>query len=407
LTRPVLQPIPVTLPSLHPAQREVAHHPARFRVLCTGRRFGKTKLGAVLCVAAALEGKRVWWVAPSYPMASIGWRAIKQLALQVPRAMVRESERMVEMPSGGRVQVKSADNPVSLRGEGLDLVIIDECAYVLPDAWAESLRPALSDHQGRALFISTPNRRNWFHALYMRGLENDPDWCSWQLPTSANPFIDPAEIEAARREMSEDSFSQEYEAQFLEGAGAVFRNITACLRSGEPDPADHAGHEIVIGVDWAQAVDFTAFSVFCCKCRCEVELDRFNGVEWALQRGRLAVLAGRWRASEILVERNSIGSPLMEALRDEGLPVIGFTTTVQSKPRIIQSLALAFEREEATWLDVPVATAELKAFEARPSSVTGRVSYSAPEGCHDDTVIARALAWRQAQVESWEVINET
>jgi hypothetical protein len=97
----------------------------------------------------------------------------------------------------------------------------------------------------------------------------------------------------------------------------------------------------------------------------------------------------------------------MEALRDEGLPVIGFTTTAQSKAKIIQSLALAFEREEAKWLDIPIATAELEAFEATPSSVTGRVSYSAAQGCHDDTVIARALAWRQAQVETWEVIGES
>jgi hypothetical protein len=399
MTRPALQNTEVTLPPLHPAQLEVAQHPARFRVLCTGRRFGKTKLGAVLCVASSLQGKRVWWVAPSYPMASIGWREIKQLAVQIPGAILRESERMIEMPGPGRVQVKSADNPVSLRGEGLDLVIIDECAYVDEDAWGESLRPALSDRQGRALFISTPNRRNWFHALYMRGIENDPDWCSWQLPTSANPFIDPAEIEAARGEMSADSFLQEYEAQFLEGSGSVFRNILACL-TAPPDAkvCDHAGHRIVGGVDWGQINDATALSILCADCRVEVYLDRFHRLPWRQQRDRIKTAADRWNA-ELLAEVNSIGSPNLEALLAGGTRIQGFTTSAVTKPQLIQSLALAFEREEARWLPDQQARAELEAYEARISQATGRPQYSAPEGLHDDTVIARALALRMALIQ--------
>jgi hypothetical protein len=332
-------------------------------------------------------------------MASIGWREIKQLAVQIPGAILRESERMIEMPGPGRVQVKSADNPVSLRGEGLDLVIIDECAYVDEEAWAESLRPALSDRQGRALFISTPNRRNWFHALYMRGIENDPDWCSWQLPTSANPFIDPAEIEAARGEMSADSFLQEYEAQFLEGSGSVFRNILACLTAPrDAKVRDHAGHRIVGGVDWGQINDATALSILCADCRVEVYLDRFHRLPWQQQRDRIKTAADRWNA-ELLAEVNSIGSPNLEALLAGGTRIQGFITSAATKPQLIQSLALAFEREEAQWLPDPHGRAELEAYEARISQATGRPQYSAPEGLHDDTVIARALALRMALIQ--------
>jgi hypothetical protein len=106
----------------------------------------------------------------------------------------------------------------------------------------------------------------------------------------------------------------------------------------------------------------------------------------------------------IEAEENSIGSPNIEALQREGLPVFAFTTTGASKPPLIQSLALAFERSECRWLDVPAATAELHAFESKVSASTQRVSYAAPESMHDDTVIARALAWRAVVgVRNWVV----
>src|SRR5690554_3151365 len=149
----------VTLPTLHAGQREVADHPARFKVLAAGRRWGKTRLGTLLCLDVALNGGRAWWVAPSYPMATVGWRGIKHLAKQIPGITAREVDRLIELPSGGSIQVRSADNPDSLRGEGLDFLIIDEAAFVREEAWTEALRPALSDRQGRAMIISTPKGR--------------------------------------------------------------------------------------------------------------------------------------------------------------------------------------------------------------------------------------------------------
>ncbi|HPV08970.1 MAG TPA: terminase family protein, partial [Aggregatilineales bacterium] len=193
----------VTLPTLHADQREVADHPARFKVLAAGRRWGKTRLGTLMCLDVALNGGRAWWVAPSYPMATVGWRGIKQLARQIPGVEWRETDRLITLPTGGTIQVRSADRPDSLRGEGLDFLIIDEAAFVREEAWTEALRPALSDRQGRAVIISTPKGRNWFWRAYQRGMSGDPEWHSWKLPTASNPFIDPAEVEAARRMLPE------------------------------------------------------------------------------------------------------------------------------------------------------------------------------------------------------------
>src|SRR5512137_1426183 len=124
----------IKLPPLHPGQSVVRQHPARFKVLSCGRRWGKTRLGTLLCVAGALQGQRWWWVAPSYKMGAVGWRGLSQLARQVPGMGVQTGERMLTY-RGGSVQVRSADDPQSLRGEGLDGVVMDECAYIKAEAW--------------------------------------------------------------------------------------------------------------------------------------------------------------------------------------------------------------------------------------------------------------------------------
>lgn len=226
--------IEITLPRLHSSQRAVRDSAARFRVLACGRWWGKTLLGAALSVEAASHGGRVWWIAPTYPIASVGWRAIKTLCKQIPFTEIREGDRMAVLPGGGWIQVRSADNPDSLRGEGLDLAVFDECAFIAEEAWTDAVRPALSDRKGRAVFISTPQGRNWFWRVWQRGLEGNPDWQSWQLPTADNPYIDALEIEAARQMLPERTFSQEYLADFSLNEGVFFPEWSEAKHVCEP-----------------------------------------------------------------------------------------------------------------------------------------------------------------------------
>lgn len=213
----------IKLPGLHEAQKPIALDSHRFIVVSAGRRFGKTRLGVVKCVRAGLSGKRAWWTAPNYPLGAVGWRLSKWLARQIPRTVIRESVRMIEYPGGGTSQVKSADHPDSLRSEGLDLVVVDETAHIpkFSEVWEQALRPALSDRKGGALFISTPKGFNHFCELYKRAEERD-DWAAYQHPTWDNPYIDPGEIEIARLELPSLIFRQEYGAEFVQLAGALF-----------------------------------------------------------------------------------------------------------------------------------------------------------------------------------------
>ena len=379
--------------SPHPGQSLVHDSPARFKVLAAGRRWGKTRLGVNECLDTAARGGRAWWVAPTYKVSQVGWRPLSNMAAQAG-CKVRKADREIDFPGGGHVAVRSADNPDSLRGEGLDKVVVDECAFIAEQAWSEALRPALSDRRGRAIFISSPRGRNWFWRLFQMGLAgNHDDWESWQLPTSTNPYIAPDEIEAARELLPEAVFQQEYLAEFLEGQGQVFRNIAACIgTSGE----SHVGHHIVAGVDWGKQNDFTAISIGCADCREEIAIDRFNKIDYAVQRQRLMSMCERHGVGRLLAESNAMGEPIIEQLFRDGLRIRGFQTTAQSKPPLIENLGLVFEREEWRFLDDPVWTGELEAYERQISPTTGRSSYSAPAGLHDDTVIARALMVQDA-----------
>lgn len=381
--------------SPHSGQKEVHKHPARFKVLACGRRWGKTRLGVNECLDVAAHGGRAWWVAPTYKMSEVGWRPLRQMASRIG-AEVRKSDRQVILPGGGEITVRSADNPDTLRGDGLDFVVIDECAFTSEDVWGEALRPALADRQGRAMFISTPTGRNWFWRLFQRGLGDDPEWKSWSFPTIANPYIEPKEIEAARESLPELTFRQEFLAEFLENQGTVFRNIDACMGAPQTTPAAHKGHRIIAGLDWGKQNDFTCTSVGCATCKVEIARDRFNKIDYVFQRDRLKSFYEHWNVNEILVELNSIGTPNFEMLQREGLPVIGFETTASTKPPLIENLALSFERAEWQFQQDPIWTGELEAFERKVSPTTGRSQYNAPDGLHDDTVIGRALMRWQA-----------
>ena len=352
-------------------------------------------LGTALCLQTASNGGRAWWVAPSYKMAAVGWRGISRLAEQIPGTRIGQVDKIIELPNRGTVQVRSADDPQSLRGEGLNFAVLDECAFMREQTWTEALRPALSDRLGGAMFISTPKGQNWFWRLYQRGQDHlDGEWASWQLPTSDNPFIAASEIEAARRDMPERIYAQEYLAQFLDDAGGVFRRVMdAATLDEQTRPTD--GHQYVFGVDWGKSSDFTAITIWDVTEQHLVALDRFNQIDYRVQRQRLGAAHELWHPDVIECETNAMGEPIIEQLRQDGLPVRGFTTTNATKGAIIEALALAFERASIQIVNDPVLVGELQAFEMSrlPS---GAIRYSAPEGMHDDTVMAAAIGYHAA-----------
>lgn len=397
----------VTLPRPHAKQAAIIAHPAKRHVVCAGRRAGKTTLAAWVAVERMLEGRRVLLSSTTQEQADAFWDKAKAWLSPLTEAgLVDKNEQRRIMTfghKGGRIKVKTAYDADSLRGDYADFLVLDECARLAPNAWDEVGAPMLLDNDGDAWFITTPLRRNWFFHLFQRASGDDSGrWAAWHFTSYDNPYLSQSALSELTGDMTHDAVRQEIYAEFLEGEGAVFRNIHACLTAPPgATPEQHRGHRIVAGVDWAQKHDYTVISVFCSDCACEVALDRFNQIEWAFQRGRLRALYDLWDVTQVYAEANSIGGPNIEALQNEGMNVYGFETTASSKPGLIQGLALALEREEARWLSIQAATNELEAYESKVNANTGRVSYGAPEGVHDDTVIARALAWRAGEQITW------
>lgn len=188
----------IRLPPLHSGgQLEIAEHPARFKVCMCGRRYGKTHLGVYLCVKTSIQGKRTWWVAPTYKIANEGWTLLKSLAKQINSRIkdkklhveIREADMQIIFTNGGMVEVRSSDTEDALRGAGLDGVVIDEAAKHRETVWTEELRPALIDKRGWALFIGTPKGVNWFSRLYDKAMSGRPNWQGWKYDTWQNPHI--------------------------------------------------------------------------------------------------------------------------------------------------------------------------------------------------------------------------
>jgi len=382
----------------HPAQLHVHNSDARFRVVAAGRRFGKSRLGVMECLEVAIHGGRSWWLAPTYKMTDVGWRPLIRMAGRIPGAKILLAEKRVEIGKG-EISIRSADTPNTLRGEGLDFVVMDECAFIRPEIWPEAIRPALADRLGRALFISTPKGRNWFWDIYRRGEAQEEGWKSFTFPTTANPYIQPSEIEAAKRELPELIFRQEFLAEFIDDNGGVFRRVQeAAIAIALESPAP--GGQYVAGVDVASAVDYTVVTVFDSVTKTEVFKDRFNRVDYNVLENRLESVYRRFNLQSMTIESNSIGQPVIDHLYKKGLNIVPFITTSTTKQAIIQGLQSAFEHGEIKIINEPVTIGELLSFESKRNQ-SGGFSYSAPDGMHDDTVMSMAIAWFAISSGGW------
>lgn len=366
--------------------------PARRRVVCTGRRVGKTTLGALMAARGLLRKQKVLIASTSQDQSDIFWRYLRTwLGPLVQSGMIyrNESKRVFEF-GAGLLRVKTGRDADVLRGFDADILVLDECAYLEPEAWYEVGAPMMADRDGTAVFLSTPIRKNWFYGLYQRAVSDTSGrWAAFHATTLDNPHLNQTAVHELAADMTEEAYRQEILAEFLEGQGQVFRNIDLCATAPVVEPYPGT---FVMGVDTAQRQDYTVAVVLDANTRTMVDLLRFNNVPWAVYRERIAGLVQRWGVERVIFETNSIGGPNFEALAMDGLPVVAFETTPASKPPLIQSLALAFERKEITVQNHPVLVGELGAYEYKVSA-QGRPSYSAPEGLHDDCVMGLALAW--------------
>lgn len=248
----------------HPNQLTIASHPARFKVVACGRRFGKTTMAMGELVLNALTTPRsVWWyVAPTYRQAkNIAWRMLLELYFNLPKELQgqkNEAELWIEIANKGRIELKGADNEDSLRGVKLNGIVIDEVASIRgwDTLWQEVLRPSLTDLKGSGMFISTPKGFNHFYEMYQKE-QTDVDYKSFRFTSYDNPMLDSKEIEKAQLELSEDSFAQEYLADFRKQTGLIYKEF---------DRKVHVKPDFDLNLGWRfyRAMDFGAVNATVC-----------------------------------------------------------------------------------------------------------------------------------------------
>ncbi len=243
---------------LHKPQYEVVSHPARFKVVTAGRRWGKSVLARMWILQKAMEVRGTYWVvSPTFSMGKdIHWK--QGFLNEIPGkyvSKINQAELEIILYNGSRIALKSAEHPDRLRGVKLNALVVDEIASIRnwDWLWMEVLRPTLTDYRAPALFISTPAGFNHFYQLYLKGMENseiyDPNYKSWQWTSYDNKYIPKDEIDAAKKELPEDTFAQEYMADFRKMSGLIFKGF---------DRKDHVIKPFDIPRNWRRyrAMDF-------------------------------------------------------------------------------------------------------------------------------------------------------
>jgi len=370
----------VVLNQPHPGQTKVLSESGRFNVLCCGRRWGKSNLAVNLLSEPAIDGKPTGYFAPTYKLLE-GTFAECYRALG-PVVSRKHENQKIELITGGVIEFWSLDNPYAGRSRKYKRVVCDEIAFAKAfwTSWTESIRPTLTDLEGDAWFMSTPKGKNDFYKLFRRGKDKEPNWAAWQMSTYTNPYINPNEIDEAKKDLPELAFSQEYMAEFNDNVANPFgiNYIAQCIYPTSTLPP------VCFGIDFAKSSDYTVI-IGLDQMGAVCHFDRFQK-DWRQTVNEVLLLPN----VPIRVDSTGVGDPIAEELQNKRPNVTGFKFSQYSKQQLMEGLALAIQQRRLNFPD-GIIRDELESFEYLYTK-TG-VKYSAPNGLHDDCVCALALAW--------------
>ena len=247
----------------HKLQLELHHEMAknRFGVVVCHRRFGKTYWAINTLIHAAMsttkKDARFAYIAPYYKQSKqVAWDYFKRFTLCIPDVKYSEAELRVDLPNGARIRLYGGDNPDTLRGIYLDGVVLDEVADMRPSMWGEVIRPTLTDRLGWAVFIGTPKGIDLFYEIYQKALIA-PDWFARVYRADETCIITPSELKAARNEMTEQQYAQEFLCDFTASTGNTLIPINVAVEASQRELNDAyvRGGVKVLGVDVARYGD--------------------------------------------------------------------------------------------------------------------------------------------------------
>lgn len=368
----------IVLPKPHINQQSILDSTSRFRVVCCGRRFGKSELSQIEIINEALKGNSVAYITPTYQLAKTFFN---QLIKVVPFEN-NKSDLIINFPNDGQVMFFTGERLDSLRGRKFHLVVIDEASFIpnLEDGWLNSIRPTLTDYIGKALFLSTPKGKNYFYSLFLKGVSRETDWQSFKFTTFDNPYIDKHEVLDAQTQLPSAVFEQEYLANAMENASNPFgsNHINDCIRQQSNQQPMYFGIDLAKSFDWSVIIGLDSDG-------CVAYFERFQK-DWKSTKDFILTLD---KNKPIVIDSTGVGDAITEDLQKHFNSMYGFKYTASSKQQLMELLASTIHKKEVFFPNGAIKE-ELDVFEYQ-FTATG-VRYNAPSGFHDDCVNALALA---------------
>lgn len=296
-----------------------------------------------------------------------------------------KQKHILTLPNRSYIDFGSAERPESLEGFEYNYALLNEAGLILKRSrlWDNTLRPMFKGKNTKVRIIGTPKGKNKFHELFTQ-------YQGYHFPSSASPFWEKEELDDIRTKVPQRVWEQEYLANFLDDEGSVFRGIRKCITQNDTILRAEDNKTYVMGVDLAKHKDFTVVIVADSDTKEVRYMDRFNQLDWPFQKRKIYEAWERFGRPPVKLDSTGVGDAIYDDLQRAGMNIDPFKFTSSSKKELIENLIVAIENQEILFPDIPELVSELELYEIEVSR-TGNVRYNAPEGFHDDTVIALAL----------------
>ena len=369
----------------------------KYACLILGRQTGKSLLLTNLLLKWSLEnnGCSTMMVSPTYNQVRKIYEDVEKVLGGTPLLVSsNKSNYEMELLNGSKIVYRSAEKPDNLRGYTNDFLLVDEAAFIRQQVWDEVLKPTILVKGRKVLFASTPkNKGGYLHKLYLHGMDPDkPEYVSINGSSYLNPYINPDDLDEAKKTMPEDIFRAEVMGEFTDGGGSVFKNIdNYCVLPQwiNKQPSDR----YYAGIDLGRLTDYTVLTILDDKGKVAF-IYRDNNKPWETLINEMVKHLRRYNATAMM-EINSIGDPLFDQVQKKYKDVHPFVTTNSSKQQIIEDLIYELNTGNLQLPDENLFRPlynELNTFSYSYSPSSRKVVYKATDGAHDDTVMSLAIA---------------
>lgn len=406
----------------HKGQEEVLKCRNKEKIIVAGRGWGKSAVCGYEIVRNFLNSlmeiklkkrdtSKIWVVAPTYDLTEKVFQYVAKFLINYHK------DQFAPLITGGQnrpyqlkvneniwIACKTTSEPQGMLGERVDLEVVDEAALVPERVYYQNIKPSIAA-DGKVIYIGTPRGKNWFHKKFIALKEKG---AAFHFKSADGVHYDEEDLEELKREYPELLYRQEYEAEFVDEAGTVFRDVESII--GDTLKEAQSGHKYIIGVDLAESQDYTVMTVVDTETHEVVHIDRFKGRDYPLQKKQIIAKAVRYNNARVIIDASGVGRPVYEDLHREGIWVEDFTFTGKSKEELIGKLIVFVENKYIKIPKFEPLIDELKAFEYQYlNEKTGlplkNIKYSAPAGYHDDCVMSLALAVWQIPFERPHQVN--